>query len=94
MSIQITGYPRLCNSTLLGITRNISQQNGTEIEHVRKDIVSSSENRESIIVNYTISNISPQLNYIFIADILDYLNNSKAKNKSSFSEYIICICLI
>ena len=89
MSIQITGYPRLCNSTLLGITRNISQQNGTEIEHVRKNIVSSSENRESVTTNYTVSNISPQLNYIFIADILDYFNNSKTKNESSFSEYSI-----
>ena len=97
MSIQITGYPRLCNSTLLGITRNISQQNGTEIEHDREDIVSSSENKESVIVNYTASNISTQLNYIFTADILDYFNNSKTKNESSFSKYnILClfeICL-
>ena len=41
------------------------------------------------IFNYTVSNISPQLNYIFIADILDYFNNSKTKNESSFSEYSI-----
>ena len=94
---QVTGYPGLCNSTLLGITRNISQQNGTEIEHVRKDIVSSSENRESITVNYTVSNISPQLNYIFIADILDNFNKSKTKNESIFSKWNIIdrceICL-
>ena len=46
-----------------------------------------SEDCQSVTVNYSTSNIDPQLNYIFIADILDQLNNSKAKNESYFSEY-------
>ena len=61
--------------------------NGTEKEHIRKDIICSSEDRESVTVNYTIENIGPQLNYIFIVDILDHFNKSKTKNKSSFSEF-------
>ena len=61
--------------------------NGTEIEHSHKDIICCSEDCNSIIVHYNVSNIGPQLNYIFTADILDYLNNSKARNMSYFSEY-------
>ena len=62
--------------------------NGTDTKHSPKCIVCSLEDKQSVTVNYTVSNISPQLNYIFIVDILDYLNNTKAKNESLFSEYI------
>ena len=37
-------------------------------------------------VNYTVSNIDPLMRYIFIVDIQDYFNNSKAKDESYFSE--------
>ena len=84
--LKITGYPRLCNITLLGITREYTL-NGTKTEHNKKYIHSSLEDK-SVIVNYTVSNIKPQLNYIFIADILGYFNNSKTKNRSSFCEFI------
>ena len=47
----------------------------------------SSENCESMTVNYDITNIVPHLNYIFIVDIRNNYNNSKAKNESYFSEY-------
>ena len=60
--------------------------NGTNTEHTPKCIICSIEDRQSVTVNYIILNIDPQLNYIFIADILDYLNNSKTKNESYFSE--------
>ena len=83
--IKVTSYPRLCNSTLLGTTREISQQNGTV--QSQKDIVCSLEDCLSISVNYTVSNIDPLMNYIFIADILDYFNNSKTKIESYFSEF-------
>ena len=64
--------------------------NGTEIKHARKDIMCfSSDDCQSVTVNYTISNIDPLMNYIFIADILDHFNESKTKNESSFSEYSI-----
>ena len=85
--LKITGYPRLCNITLLGITRE-DTLNGTKTEHNKKYIHSSLEN-EPVTVNYSVSNISPQLNYIFIADVLDYFNNSKTKNESSFSKFLI-----
>ena len=50
----------------------------------------SSEDCQSVTVNYSsIFNIDPQLNYIFIADILNQLSNTKAKNESYFSEYNI-----
>ena len=49
----------------------------------------SLEGCQSVKVNYTVSNIGPQLNYIFIVDILDHFNKSKTKNESYFSEYII-----
>ena len=64
-----------------------SQHNGTE--HSHKDITCSSNNCQSVTVNYTISNISPLMRYTFTIDILDYFNNSKMKNVSNFSEYII-----
>ena len=86
--VQVVGYPRLCNSSLLGITRESSLINGTEANCVQKNLMSS-EDKQSITVNYTITNISPQLNYIFIVDILDYFNMSKTKNESFFSEYNI-----
>ena len=85
--LKVTGYPRLCNITLLGITRE-DILNGTKTEYNKKYIHSSLEDK-SVSVNYTVSNISPQLNYIFIADILDYFNKSKTKNESSFSKYNI-----
>ena len=83
--IQVTGYPRPCSSTLLGIIREISQLNG--IKHTQKDIMCSSESCQSVTINYNVFNIDPQLKYIFIVDILDYFNNSKTKNESCFSEF-------
>ena len=83
--VQVSGYPRFCNSTLLSTTRDISQQNG--IEHAQKDIVCSSQDCQLVTINYTVLNIDPQLNYIFIADILDHLNNSKTRNESYFSKF-------
>ena len=87
MVLKVTGYPRLCNITLLGITRE-DTLNGTKTEHNKKYIHSSLEDT-SVTVNYTVSNISPQLNYIFITDILDYFNMSKTKNESFLSEFLI-----
>ena len=49
----------------------------------------SSEDCQSVTVNYSTFNIDPQLNYIFIADIVNQLNNTKAKNELYFSEYNI-----
>ena len=63
--------------------------NRTEFTH--NDVMISPEDCQLVTVNYSISNISPQLNYIFIADILDYFNNSITKNESYFSEYNILI---
>ena len=101
MYIQIIGYPKLCNSTLLGTTKENSLLNGTKIEHTNIDIVCSLDDCQSVIINYSVSNIGPQLNYIFIVDLLDYFNNSKGKNQSYFSEFqfklimlILCIPLI
>ena len=68
----------------MGITREISLLNGTEIKHTRKNIWSPLSN---ISLYYNASNIGPHLNCVFIADILDYFNNSKAKNELYFSEY-------
>ena len=87
--MQIVGIPKLCNCTLLGITKENSLLNGTVIEHTHNDIVCPLEDCQSVTVNYTVSSIGPQLNYIFIADILDYFNNSKTKDQSYFSEYVI-----
>ena len=86
MGVQIIGFPNLCGSTLVGVTIEKQQQNRTEREHIRKNIDRFSKDNASVTVNYTVSNISPQLSYIFVADILDLLNNSKAKNESLFSE--------
>ena len=83
--VQVVGYPRLCNNTLLGTIKDISQQN--ETGYTQKDIVCSSEDCQSVTVYYSTFNIDPQLNYIFIADILNQLNNFKAKNESYFSEF-------
>ena len=69
----------------------MSKQNGTE--HTHKDITCSLYICQSLTVDYTVFNIGPQLNYIFIADILDYFNNSKTKNESCFSEYIIFLMI-
>ena len=85
--LKVTGYPRLCNITLLGITIE-DTLNGTKTEHNKKYIHFSLEDK-SVTINYTVSNISPQLNYTFIADILDYFNMSKTKNESFFSEFLI-----
>ena len=71
----------------MGITKERLQLNGTKKEHIRKDIVCLSEDRESVTVNYTVSNIDPQLNCIFIVDILDHFNKSKTTNEFNFSEF-------
>ena len=81
------GSPKVCNSTLLGTTRDKSQPNTTEIEHTREDITCSLEDRQSVTVGYVIFNISLQQNYVFTANVLDYFNNSKTKNESSFSKW-------
>ena len=81
------GSPKICNSTLLGTTRDNSQPNTTEVEHTCEDITLSLEDRQSVTVDCVISNISLQQNYIFTANVLDYFNNSKTKNESSFSEF-------
>ena len=47
------------------------------------------EDNNLVTINYSVLNVSPQLNYIFIADILDYFNNSKTMNESYFSECIV-----
>ena len=85
MDIQVEGYPRVCNSTIMGITRH-ELFNQTETKHSHKDIICCSEDCKSMTVQYNVSSTCPQLNYIFIADILDYLSNSKARNVSYFSE--------
>ena len=71
------------------MTKNLDESvNGTEVEHTRKNI-SYSEDKESVTVDYAASNIDPQLECIFTADILDHFNHSKAKNESYFGEYNI-----
>ena len=60
--------------------------NGTDTEHSPKCIVCSLEDKQSMTISYTVLNIDPQLNYIFIADVLNYFNDSKTKNESYFSE--------
>ena len=73
----------------MGITREISSlQNGTEIKHIHTSVWSP-DPLSNISLYYDASNIGPHLNCVFIADILDYFNNSKTKNESSFSEYSI-----
>ena len=62
--------------------------NGSEVEHTYKNVLSPLSNMS---LYYYASNIDPYLNCVFIADILDYFNNSKAKNESYFSEYLIFI---
>ena len=80
------GSPKVCNSTLLGTTRDNSQLNTTDVEHTREYITGSLGERQSVTVDYVILNNSPQQNYTFTAYVLDYFNNSKTKNESSFSE--------
>ena len=87
MYIQIIGYPKLCNSMLLGTTNSL--MNGIAIKHPLSDITISSEDCQSVTVNYTVSNIDSLMKYVFIADILDHFNNSKAKNVSFFSKYAV-----
>ena len=90
---QILGYPKLCSSALLGTTKKSSLQIGIyhEIQqhHILSDIVCSSEDCQSVTVSYIVSNLDPQIKYIFIVDVLDRFDNSKANNESSFSEYIL-----
>ena len=73
----------------MGITRVSLQLNRTDMEHSQINIIPSSEDSESVTINYTVLNIGPQLNYIFIGDLLGHLNKSKTKNSSYFSE---CFC--
>ena len=68
----------------MGITRDNSQ--GTEGKHPLTDIVYSSEDKESVTVNYNVTNVGPQLNCVFIADIMDSFDYIKAKNESYFSK--------
>ena len=84
---QVTGYPRLCNSTFIGTIRKKSDPSGTKVDYVQKNIASS-QDEQSVIVNYTVSNIDPQMNYIFIVDLLNHLNHSKTRNMLYFSEWI------
>ena len=42
----------------------------------------SSEDCQSVTVNYTTLNIDPVMRYTFIVDILDHFNNSKKRNES------------
>ena len=67
------------------ISENSQLISRTETKYVQRKIASS-EDRESVTVKYIVVNVSPQLNYVFIADILDYFNNSKVKNVSYFSK--------
>ena len=47
MDIQVEGYPRVCISTLMEITRH-GLFNGTETEHSHKDIIWCSEDCKSV----------------------------------------------
>ena len=82
---QIMGYPRLCNSTLLGITKE-SSLNDSEREHGRVNIDCS--HNISVNVNYTVFNLTPQLNWIFIGQVLNNVNVSKVKEKAFFSKLV------
>ena len=73
----------------MGITRVNLRLNRTDMEHPQINIISSSEDSELVTINYTVLNIGPQLNYVFIADLLSHFNKSKTKNSSYFSE---CFC--
>ena len=82
---QIMGYPRLCNSTLLGITKE-SSSNGSEREHALMNIDCS--HKISVNVNYTVFNLTPQVNWIFIGQVLNNANVSKVKEKAIFSKLV------
>ena len=70
----------------MGIIREISLLNGTEIKHAHKNVWSP---LSSMSLFYNASNIGPHLNCVFVAKMLDYFNNFKTKNESYFSEYDI-----
>ena len=61
--------------------------NETKAEIVKD--VTSSQDEQLLFVNYTVSNIDPQTNYILIVYLLDHLNNTKARNMFYFSEWMI-----
>ena len=69
----------------MSIAKKISLLNGSETEYTQKNIECFSQNCYSATVNYTVSNINPQLMYVFIADVLDHFNISKTKNELHFS---------
>ena len=82
---QIMGNPRLCNSTLQGITKE-SSLNGSEREHSRMNINCS--HKISVNVKYTVFNLPPQLNSTFIGQVLNNVNVSKVKEKAIFSKLV------
>ena len=82
---QIIGYPLLCNSTLVGLTKE-SLSNGSEREHGSMNINCS--HKISVNVNYTVFHLTPQENWIFIGHVLNNVNVSKVKEKAFFSKLI------
>ena len=90
--VQVVGYPRLCNSILRGITREKLQPNGTEVAHIPKDIDFS--NNRSVSINYTISQLTPQMDNIFIGHLLNSINELKSLENSSFSELAVNRCSV
>ena len=82
---QIIGYPLLCNSTLLGITKE-NTSNGPEREHAHMNINCS--HKILVTVNYTILHLAPQLNWIFIGQVLNNINVSKVNEKEIFSKLV------
>ena len=85
--IQVVGYPRLCNSKLLGITREKLQPNGIEVAHTPKDIDFS--NDRSVSINYIITRLTPQVDNIFIGHLLNNINELKSVENSNFSELVV-----
>ena len=61
--------------------------NGTEQKHTWRDIQCSSKDCQSVTVNYTVSNIGPQMNYAFIASVYNHFNKSTVRNQSYFSKF-------
>ena len=85
---QIIGYPLLCNSTLLGITKE-SSSNSSERKYGRMNINCSHKIHKILVtVNYTVLHLPPQLNWIFIGHVLNNINVSKVKEKAIFSESV------
>ena len=62
--------------------------NGRKVDFVQKNIASL-QGEQSVIVNFTVSNLDPELNYMLIADLLNRLNNSKKGNVFNFSEWMV-----